>query len=270
MPGVSAPSSVVNHHPHGEVVGQQLRVPLDRALGEGRRPLLERDGVDGADPGAAARAEARSRAAVRAPAPWPECRRLAGDDRRAARPRRHPHAAVRDVDPVRTRSQLDRPRDAVRARVDARDGAVVPVRDPDRVGPGGDASGPAPTSIRRTTCRVSGSMRLNVRSQKLTTHTAPAPAAMPSGPAADGDRLRSRRTGPHDRDRAAAIVGDPRRAVPERDEAGMVPTGVEATSFRDRRSIRDTVSPPPESLGLVTQRYPPPMVSPSAEPGSST
>ena len=38
------------HHPDGEVVGLQLRVLLDRALGQRRGALLERDGVDGADP----------------------------------------------------------------------------------------------------------------------------------------------------------------------------------------------------------------------------
>ena len=37
------------HHPHGEVVRLQLRVLLDRALGERGGALLERDGVDGAD-----------------------------------------------------------------------------------------------------------------------------------------------------------------------------------------------------------------------------
>jgi hypothetical protein len=37
------------HHPHGELERLELRLALDRALAERRRPLLERDLVDRAD-----------------------------------------------------------------------------------------------------------------------------------------------------------------------------------------------------------------------------
>ena len=93
----------------------------------------------------------------------------------------HPDPPVRGDDALWALADVDRLADLVCLGVDAADGAVAAVRDPDRARADGDPGRSLPTGIVVVTARVLGSMRTTVSSLLLATQTPPAPSAIADG-----------------------------------------------------------------------------------------